>query len=136
MFDGTLDLTGTYDDRKQPAPFDGKLRIDHYTLRNSEILARILSIASITGMVNMLTNNGIEFDHMTADIHHLKGIVDVKNGHTSGNSLGITVEGPRRHHPLRPRPQGRCWCRPIFFNSIVTKIPLIGKARGRQRRGG
>lgn len=134
LHDGSLNLYGSYDDSKQPAMFGGKLIIKDFTLKNSEVLGRLLSVASVTGLANALTGSGIAFDRMVADIYHRKGVVTMDNGRASGTSLGITVGGTVDTTTTNLDLKG-VLVPAYMLNNIITKIPLLGKLAGDKGEG-
>lgn len=133
VYDGKFDLTGKYDDSKQPAPFSGRLLITGFTLKNSQILGRLISLASITGVGDALTGT-MTFSKLGADIHHLSGIVQVKNGRASGASVGITMEGKVDTTTTNLNIKGVLVPANII-NSLFTKIPIIGALAGKEGEG-
>ena len=134
MARGKLELRGAYDDSKTPAPFSSHLSIQDFTLINSQILGRIFSIGSLTGLGNALTGSGISFDKMTATIAERAGIVTVSEGRANGNALGITVSGTVDTSNTKLDLKGVVV--PAYaINSILGKIPLIGAIAGGEGEG-
>jgi hypothetical protein len=129
MYGGTLSLKGDYDDSVSPAALPAKLAIRDFTLKNSQILARILSIGSLSGLSNALTGRGIDFEKMTANIRSHAGKITVKDGKANGNALGITVEGTVDTNKSSLNLKGVLV--PAFaLNTFLGKIPLIGELAG------
>lgn len=129
MYGGSLSLKGTYNDSLSPAALPAYLKIDKFTLRNSEILGRILTIASISGLANALTGSGIEFDKMVGNVRSQGGKISISNLKANGASIGITAEGTldtiKSHIDLKGV------LVPAFaLNTILGKIPLIGQIAG------
>jgi uncharacterized protein YhdP len=134
MTRGKLDLHGSYDDSKLPAPFNGKLFIQDFTLQNSQILGRILSIGSLTGLANALTGSGISFDKMMADVNERAGLVTVSEGRANGNAMGITFAGTVDTTTTKLGLKGVVV--PAYaLNSILGNIPIIGKLAGGEGEG-
>lgn len=129
MFNGTLELKGAYNDVVTPPEFQGRLIIQRFKLRNSEILARIISIGSLSGLINVLTGEGIDFKKMAADIKAKAGVFTITKGQADSNALGLTVSGRANmgKHTLNLKgvvvPANS-------LNSLFGKIPLIGKLAG------
>ncbi len=100
----TLKVLGLYDDMK-----DGILRIQakrdankklighakmrNVSLHNTPVLARLLSVASLSGLVNMLTGDGIEFSHIDAPFEYKNKILKTNGAKASGNVMIITANG-------------------------------------------
>lgn len=129
VFNGTLNLEANYDDTKNPAPLVGRLQIGKFKLKNSEILARIISIGSLSGLVNVLTGQGIDFESFKTNIGALKGVINVTKGRAEGNALGLTIEGIVNTNSSHLDVKGVVV--PISsLNSLLGKIPLIGELAG------
>ena len=129
MTRGKLDMHGTFDDKKTPPQLNARLSITDFTLQNSEILGRILSIGSLTGLSNALTGSGISFNKMVADINSRAGVITVSKGIANGTSLGITVAGTVDTNTTRLGLKGTL--APAYaLNSIFSKIPLLGALAG------
>jgi hypothetical protein len=129
MYGGTLDLRGSYADALNPPPLNGRIQINSFKLKNSEILARILSVGSLSGMLNLLTGQGIDFEKIAMNFSHLNGVVDISKGRAESNALGITVEG--RVDMSRDKLKLKGAVIPAnLFNSFLGKIPIIGQIAG------
>jgi hypothetical protein len=129
VFDGNLSLNGTYDDTETPPVLNGRLLMEKFTVRNSRILERMLSVGSLQGLTNLLTGEGIRFDKLAADLIAQQGKITIKNGRTSGNSLGITFEGAVDTTSTVLSIRGVLV--PAFWlNSFIGRIPVIGALAG------
>lgn len=134
MFGGTLDLRGTYDDKKTPPVFNGRVLVNEFKVKNSAILARIFSIGSLTGLSNLLTGNGIAFDKLTMQITHQGGVLGVKEGKAHGNAIGITTAGTVDTNNSELRLKGVVV--PAYaLNSLIGRIPIIGAIAGGDGEG-
>jgi hypothetical protein len=103
-------------------------------LKNSQILGRILSVGSLTGLTNLLTGEGISFEKMTADMVARAGVVRISNGKASGNAMGMTVEGLVDSTSSKLKLKGVVV--PAYaLNSILGKIPIIGALAGGEGEG-
>lgn len=129
MYGGTLDMQGTYDDGKTPPLLGGRVLIHNFKLKNSEILARILSVASLSGIVNLLTGQGIDFEKMGMDYTHAGGVMTVSKGRAESAALGITVEGTIDTSRDQMKLNGAV-IPANLLNSFLGKIPLIGAIAG------
>lgn len=129
VYGGTFNFDGSYDDTKTPAPLLARAMITKFKLKNSEILARIISIGSLSGLVNVLTGQGIDFDHFKANIGALGGVINVTKGRAQSNALGITVEGSVDTNASRLDLKGVV-IPANSLNSLLGKIPLIGELAG------
>ncbi len=134
MTKGKLELRGSYDDSKSPAPYNARLMIQDFTLKNSQILGRILSIGSLTGLANALTGSGIAFDKLAANINANRGVITLKDGTAHGNAMGITIGGTVDTTNTKLKLKGVVI--PAYaLNSILGKIPIVGALAGGANEG-
>lgn len=134
MQNGKLELRGKYDDRSSPAPLNGRLIITDFTLQNAQILGRILSIGSLSGLSNALTGSGIAFDKLSTDFSTKHGVFTLSEGKANGTAMGITVNGTIDTDRHRFGLKGVLV--PAYaLNSILGKIPIIGMLAGGEDEG-
>ena len=55
------------------SPWKGRLTVDDYTVVKAPVLARMLTLASLTGILNRLTGKGIEFRRLDIPFTYFKG---------------------------------------------------------------
>ncbi len=129
MTHGAFEMRGTYDDKKSPPQLNAHMLISNFTLQNSQILGRIFSIASLSGLSNAMTGSGISFDKFSANITSRGGLITVDKGIASGNALGITTAGTVDTTTTKLNLKGVL--SPAYvLNSILSKIPIIGWVAG------
>lgn len=129
MHGGKLELAGYYDDKLTPAALPAKLNIKRFTLKNSEILGRILSIGSLTGLSNALTGSGIDVKSLTADLRHRKGKITITDGKLSANAMAISIGG--KVDTVKSELDFKGTVVPAaMFNTLLGKIPLLGMLAG------
>lgn len=121
MYGGKISLSGQYEDKK----IVGKVVIKDYTLKNAPILTKMFTIASLTGILDTLTGNGITFDRLSAPYVYDRGNITVKDAKQYGSALGITANGsismPQSSYDL-----SGTLVPSYTLNSLVGKIPLLG----------
>ncbi len=129
MYGGRLDMRGTYDDKLTPPGLPARVRIDDFTLKNSQILGRILSIGSLSGLANALTGNGIDFSKLTASLYSRAGLITINDGRALSNALGITVGGTL--DTVKGKIDMRGTLAPAYaLNSAISSIPVLGYLAG------
>ncbi len=133
VYDGRLELSGRYEDTLSPPLLNGRLLMTDFSLKNSEILGRIVSLASITGVGDAITGS-TKFEKLGAGITHQKGIVGISKGRATGNALGITLEGRIDTATTQMNIKG-VLVPANLINSLFTKIPIIGKLAGKEGEG-
>jgi hypothetical protein len=88
---GSLDLTLT--PRGAPGAYDGGIRIRDVRVRNSNLLAALLNAASVVGLLEQMTGDGILFSDVKADLRLTPQAVEIRRGAATGASLGLSLEG-------------------------------------------
>lgn len=134
LYNGELTLSGDFDDTQNPAPLTARFMINKFNLKNSEVLGKILSVGSFTGLANTLTGQGIYFDKMAATMIAAGGKITIKDGKASGSSLGITIEGALDTATTVMAMKGVI-VPANWINGFVGKIPIIGALAGGSGEG-
>jgi hypothetical protein len=122
---GKLVLTG---DKKRGKlnPWQGSLSISDYSIVGAPNLARILTLASLTGIVNTLSGNGISFARLNIPFSYIDGKANIRNARAVGSQLGLTAEGVLNLDKKTATIRGTIV--PAYsINSALGNIPLIGK---------
>jgi hypothetical protein len=132
---GKLKLTGTFDDSKPAVPLKGVLRIDNYQILNAPFLARLLTLASLTGIVDQLGGQGIAFSSLIAPFVKTGGKVEIREGRTAGSALGLTFEGALDFDANTVNVNGTIV--PVYtLNSLLGNIPILGNILVGPKGGG
>lgn len=122
MRGGTLNISGK---REKNKTFIGHAKIRDFSIHNTPILAKLLSLASLTGMVNLLTGEGIAFSHFDAPFEYQDKILRVNDGRAFGNVMGITVKGQYDRHEEALNVDGVI--APAYgLNTFIGKLPIVG----------
>ncbi|RMH52552.1 MAG: hypothetical protein D6686_02365 [Alphaproteobacteria bacterium] len=113
----------------------GRAVIDRFTVRDAPVLGRILSVASITGPLEMMTTGGLTFDRVRADFRRSGGRIRLTDGRATGPSLGITIAGTYDETADRLDLAG-VFSPAYLLNSLLGEVPLIGRIlTGRRGEG-
>ncbi len=107
----------------------GLAEISDFKVVKAPALARLLGAISLTGIVNLLGDEGVSFTKMEADFNWLYrkrgSLLVLKNGRTSGNSLGLTFDGVFDKAEGTVDASGTIV--PLsLVNEIIGAIPLFG----------
>jgi uncharacterized protein YhdP len=114
---------------------EGTFRINQFTLLDAPLLARLLTVASLTGIGNLLGGEGIHFDRLELPFTLRSQLLSIDKGRMSGSQLGLTARGQvdlqRKEFDL----QGTVV--PLYgLNWAISKIPLVGPfLAGREGEG-
>lgn len=122
---GRLTITGSSDDSNPDSPLDGKLNISQFRLVDAPRLGRLLSVATLTGLVDALTGEGFLFTGLRVEFSKKDGHIDIIRGRAHGPSLGITADGWIDIEKQLISLEGTLV--PAYaLNSILGNIPILG----------
>ena len=71
----------------------GHIDVEDYVLVGAPPLARVLTVASLTGLVDTLGGKGIRFESLSGDFALTDGVVETELVNSYGPALGITARG-------------------------------------------
>lgn len=119
----------------QPAEGDnkgnlyGQARIDDFHVKGAPVLAKLIDAMSMKGVQNLLKNDGVAFKRLESDFewqfHDGGNFLVVRDGRTSGSSLGLTFEG--NFDQAKDEVDFSGTIVPISgVNNVVGNIPVIG----------
>ena len=114
---------------------DGRFRIKDFTLLDAPLLARLLTVASLTGVGNLLGGKGIHFDRLDLPFTVRQHVIAIDRGRMSGSQIGLTGRGRIDLDHARLDLDGTIV--PIYgLNWALGKVPLVGQfLAGREGEG-
>lgn len=126
MVGGNLALRGAFDDSTTETVLNGKLNIKKFRVVKAPVLAKLLSVASLTGILESLSGKGLAFEQLEAPFQVRGSEIFLNDGQAYGASIGITASGSvdksrnsvNIHGTIAPA---------YLINQIPGKIPLIGE---------
>jgi uncharacterized protein YhdP len=132
---GRLDLDAAVRQQHPTLDVGGTLRVNDFTLLEAPLLARLLTVASLTGIGNLLAGEGIFFDRFEMPFIYRQEVLAVDRVRLSGSQLGLTAEG--RLDFGRDRIDLSGTIVPIYgLNWAIGKIPVLGDfLRGTEGEG-
>jgi uncharacterized protein YhdP len=126
---GRLIIEGRYDDSQAAQgdpPLTGTALIENFHLINAPGLAKLLSVASLTGILNILRGDGISFDRFEAPFTLKDDVLVTTAVKMNGASLGFTAEGWVSFRDDTLALRGTVV--PAYtINSVLGNIPLLGR---------
>ena len=130
---GDLLLTGTI---LESGEVDGIFKMRSFQVVDAPLLARLLSVASLTGIVDELNGDGISFSELNLPFNSFENIFSIKNGAMYGTNLGLTARGS--YFMDQNIIQGEGTLIPAYaFNSAIGSIPIVGPIlTGGEKSGG
>ncbi|MBS0224306.1 MAG: hypothetical protein JSR91_26595 [Proteobacteria bacterium] len=125
LVSGYLDFRGRFDDGVAGAPLSGTLKLGPYHLQKVAPRNGIDSLNSTIDGLNRAGNALQQFDGLEADLVKAGDWIEVKNGHTSGRSIGLTTAGYLDLANDTARLRGVVV--PAFaLNNLLSNVPLLG----------
>jgi hypothetical protein len=122
---GRLVITGQSDDDAPGRPIVGKAEIGEFRLLRSSVLTRLLTMATLTGFVDVMTGEGFQFNRFESDFTKTEGRLDFELARAHGPSLGITGTGHVDFDRDAVDIEGTVV--PAYaLNSVLNEIPILG----------
>ena len=125
MKGGNLKIEAKRDKYKN---FRGHARIRDFALANTPIFAKLLSVASLSGIVDVLTGEGLTFTHLNAPFSYTFSTknLETDGARMFGSVLGLTING--RYNLADDEVEAKGMIIPAYgLNTFIGNIPLVGK---------
>ncbi len=111
--------------RNADKTFVGHAKIRDFNIYNTPVFAKLLTVASFTGMVDLLTGEGIAFSHFDAPFEYENKTLKINDGKIFGNVVGVSGSGT---YSMRYRDFDiKGMIAPAYgLNTFIGSIPLVG----------
>lgn len=135
MRGGNLNVSGVYDDSVAGEPLKGAISVKDFKIANAPALTQLISIMSLTGLLEALGGEGLVFNTMDAPFVLHDGTFKFSDARASGISLGFTASGSVYtqaevldiHGTVVPA---------YALNSALGNIPVLGNIFTGGEKGG
>jgi len=123
---GQVKVTALAEDRRKGRLFGGHLEGANFKVVHAPLLARLLSVASLSGIEALVNSNeGISFTRLRGDFTYDAGKLKVSEVRAVGNAIGITAGGAVDIGADTLDLAGVLV--PAYtINSLLGKVPLLG----------
>ncbi len=122
---GMLNVSGIYDDTKPGSPLTGAVSIGNFRIADAPVLAKILTLGSLTGIGDTLRGEGIFFKRLDLPFAITENRIHVNDARMSGPAIGLTMNGQVDRASDRIDMEGTLV--PAYtINSFLGQVPLIG----------
>jgi hypothetical protein len=122
---GNLEVTATSAGPAPNHPLDGRIEAQDYLLRDAPVMAQLLSLASLTGITNVLTGDGLKFKRLVGEFRLENDVVSTELLRAYGNALGLTAKGTLDFDRDAIDIEGTVV--PAYtVNRILGEIPILG----------
>ena len=132
---GALLVSASLRDSDRGPVIDGRMEITDLQVKSASAFARVLTLASLTGLLEVLNGEGLRFARADVPFRFHDGMLEVIDARAFGPSLGITLDGEINGDADEISMFGTLI--PAYtINSVLGEIPLIGTLLvGRQGEG-
>lgn len=125
MKGGNLQIEAKRDKYKN---FKGHAKMRDFSLVNTPVFAKVLSVASLTGIVDMLSGEGLTFTHLNAPFSYTFSTknLETTDARMFGSVLGTTLNGT--YNLVDKEINAKGMVIPAYsLNTLIGNIPLVGK---------
>ena len=119
---GTLVIEGKRESASEP--LTGLFKLKNYKISNAPALARLLQVASLTGIFDAL-KRGLDFVSFDGKYSYRDAILQIEKSRSYGSSIGITLEGELDLEDDEVDLKGTVV--PAYtVNRVLGQIPILG----------
>ncbi len=122
---GTMSVRAQIRDDLEGQPVIGWLRVDDFKVVNAPTLARILTLGSLTGIVNLLNGEGITFTRTVVPFKWEDKKLELREARAVG-TVGITLEGVVDTQEDNIDLRGTL-VPARTLNAVLENIPILGQ---------
>lgn len=135
LADGYLHIEGRFRDNSPGAVLDGKLKMGPFRLYRVAPRGNVGTLNSAIDGLNRAGNGLQQFDGLEAGITKSGDRIQIRNGHTSGQSIGLTAQGWVDLQTDTAQLNGIVV--PAFaLNNLLSNVPLLGPLLTGGQNGG
>ena len=122
MVGGTLKIEAR---RQADKKFIGHAIVRDFSIQDAPVVAQILSVASFTGMLDLLKGDGLTFTHFSAPFEYHYKILKLKHAKAEGSVVGLTTTGT--YNRATDNVQFYGVVAPAYsLNRLLGQIPVVG----------
>ena len=104
----------------------GKYFVENFNVKDASFLARLLQLASFTGLLEILASDGIPFSNLQGSFKIKNSKIVIEKKRFEGLSLGASTSGNINLRNKNLNLEGVLI--PAYaINTIINKIPLLGQ---------
>ncbi len=132
LIGGKVTLTGRHAPEKRG--IKTKLHAAEFTVQQAPVVAHVLAAASLHGLTNLLSNNGLKFANLNADMTLYDDRLTIKRSKAHGGSLGVTARGDITYQTGDLDLRGTI-IPAYLLNSILGQVPVVNLLVGGKGQG-
>lgn len=123
---GSFALNATMADDQPGAPISGRIVMHDFKVIKAPVLARLLTVASLSGMGEILSGQGIAFTNTEIPFTMEGSKITIRDALGHGGALGFTLDGSIDRAAGKANLGGTLV--PAYtLNTLLGKLPLIGQ---------
>lgn len=111
--------------RNRNKEFIGHAQIRDFSIHNTPLMAKLLTVASFSGILDLLRGEGLTFSHFDAPFEYKNKVLYINDAKMFGNVIGFTGNGSYERVSKDINIKGIV--SPAYsLNSLIGKIPVVG----------
>lgn len=122
LIGGKLNFDGTF----KGADGDALVTMSDVRLKDAPLVAQLFSLASLQGLADVLSGEGVFFSDVYAPVKFVDGRIDLPGMRASGPSMGITSRGWIAPESSELALDGVLAPSFVGVNSVLGVLPIIG----------
>jgi hypothetical protein len=132
---GSLAADGQYDDSNAAHTLSGTATMENFRLPNAPVIGQLLQALSVYGIFEATSGAGLAMTRLTAPFELTTDALILDDARAVSASLGFTAKGKIDLNANAAQLEGTVI--PLyFFNSLLGRLPLIGKLFSPEAEGG
>ncbi len=132
---GRLTLNAAYDDTRPDRPLTGSVQVDEFGMRNAPVIGKLLQAITVYGAIEAMSGPDLSFSRLVAPFQYARDVVTLSDARAFSASLGLTAKG-RIDLARRTIDMQGTVVPAYFLNSLLGRIPLLGKLISPETGGG
>ncbi len=132
LLGGDITVTGQANDAG--TDIKTQLKATQLTVTQAPVFAHVLAAASLHGLSNLLNNDGLKFDNVSADMTLRDRQLNISQAQAHGGSLGLTAKGDITYQDRKLNLKGTI-IPAYLMNSFLGKVPVVNLLVGGKGQG-
>lgn len=123
---GTMHISGAISGPKGKRHTVGTIKANDFRVKDSPMMAQMLTVGSLTGLRDILTGEGIGFTRFDAGFDLGEGTLRLEDGRALGSQLGIRMSG-RLFDDMKKLDIEGTLAPGYTLNTVLDYVPLVGQ---------
>jgi len=116
----------TFDGKFKGADGDALVTMSDVRLKDAPLVAQLFSLASLQGLTDVLSGDGVMFSEVNAPVRFVDGRIDLPGLRATGPAMGITTRGWISPETSELALDGVLAPSFVGANSLLGALPIIG----------